>query len=113
MKSAYGTMYFVDDMKKAVGYYTKLLGVKPRYESAEWTEFPVGKHGLCLHAKERRGRYRPNGVLIVDAKGVKALFERLKRGKLDVSGLHEVHPGAWTFTLKDSSGNELSFHGAP
>lgn len=113
MKSTYGTMYYVDDMRRAVAYFKKLLGGKPRYQSAEWTEFAIGGHGLCLHAKERGQKYRPNGVLIVNVKGVKALSDKFKRQKLNVSGLHEVHPGAWTFTLKDPSGNELSFYGAP
>ncbi len=113
MGGTYGTMYYVDDMRKSTAYFKKLLGVKPAYASAEWTEFPLGAHRLCLHAKEGRGKYRPNGILIVSAKGTKALFEKLKRGKHDVSGLHEVHPGHWTFTLADPSGNELSFYGAP
>jgi len=113
MKSAYGTMYYVDDMRKAVASYKKLLGVKPRFQSPEWTEIPLGDHALCLHAKERKSKVRPNGILIVNAKGVTAMFERLKRGKWDVFGLHEVHPKAWTFTLRDPSGNELSFYGSP
>ena len=111
MKSAYGTMYYVDDMKKSVAYFKKLLGVKPRFQSPDWTEFPVGAHGLCLHAKGRGGKPQPNGVLIVSVKGVKALFEKLKKQKLDVFGLHEVHPGNLTFSLRDPSGNELSFYG--
>ncbi len=113
MTSTYGTLYYVGDMRKAVAYYRKLLGVKPRYESAEWTEFPIGDHALCLHAKQKGGQYRPNGVLIVNAKGVKKLFTKLKRAKFKVAGLHEVHPGAWTFTLTDAGGNELSFYGKP
>ncbi len=112
MKSTYGTMYYVDDMKKSIAYYKKLLGIKPAFESPEWTEFRIGDHGLCLHAKGGK-RTRPNGVLIVNAKGVKALHRALKRKKHRIDGLHEVHPGAWTFTLTDGSGNEVSFYGAP
>jgi catechol 2,3-dioxygenase-like lactoylglutathione lyase family enzyme len=113
MRSTYGTMYYVDDMKKSVAYFKKLLGLKPGYQSAEWTEFPIGKHHLCLHAQGHGAKTRPNGVLIVDAKGVKALFEKLRKARHRVFGLHEVHPAAWTFTLADPSGNELSFYGSP
>jgi len=113
MKSTYGTMYYVDNMKKSVAYFAKLLGKKPRFESKEWTEFAVGGHALCLHEKGRGSKTRPNGVLILSAKGVKALFEKYRKQKLDVFGLHEIHPGASTFTLKDPSGNEISFYGAP
>jgi len=113
MKSTYGTLYYVDDMRKSVAYFKKLLAAKPRFESPEWTEFPIGAHALCLHVKGGRGKYRPNGVMIVNVKGVKKLFEGWKRKKLVVSGLHEVHPGAWSFTLQDPSENELSFYGSP
>jgi hypothetical protein len=113
MKSTYGTMYYVDDMRKSIGYFKKLLKLKPSYQSREWTEFQIGDHRLCLHAKERGGKYTHNGILIMSAKGVKSLFDKLKKRKLKVYGLHEVHPAAWTFTLKDISGNELSFYGAP
>ena len=113
MKKTYGTMYYVDDMKASVAWFARLLKAKPRYASAEWSEFAVGAHALCLHAKGKGTRHRPNGVLIVSVDGVKKLFETLKKRRLGVSGLHEVHPGAWTFDLEDPSGNQLSFYGAP
>ena len=113
MKSTYGTMYYVDDMKKSVKYFSKLLGRKPRFASPEWTEFAIGPHALCLHEKGRKSKPSPNGVLIVNAKGVRALFEKYKKQKLNVSGLHEVHPGASSFTLRDPSGNEISVYGTP
>jgi extradiol dioxygenase family protein len=113
MKSTYGTMYYVADMKKSVAYFRKLLGRKPRFESPEWTEFEIGGHALCLHEKGRGSKPLPNGVLIVNAKKLNTLFEKFKKQKLNVSGLHEVHPGHSTFTLRDPSGNELSFYGPP
>ena len=112
-RSTYGTMYYVKNMAKSVAYFRKLLGLKPSYQSAEWTEFPIRGHRLCLHEREKGCTYVPNGVLILEAKGVKALYKKLKARKVKVFGLHEVHPKAWTFTLKDPSGNELSYYGAP
>ncbi len=100
-------------MRKSVAYFKKVLAAMPRFESPEWTEFPIGAPALCLHGKQGRGKYRPNGVPIVNAKGVKKLFEGGRRRKPGVSGLHEVHPGAWSFTLQDPNGNELSFYGSP
>ena len=111
--STYGTMYYVDRMSQAVAFYQKLLRKKPRYQSKEWTEFDVGGHAICLHAKERGKRYRSNGILIIRRSGIRSLFKTMKRKKLKVSGLHEVHPSAWTFALSDSSKNELSFYGKP
>jgi len=54
---SYGTMYYVDDMAQAQAFYRTVLGVEPRYESAEWTEFDLGDgSALCLHAVERGKR---------------------------------------------------------
>lgn len=109
----YGTMYYVDDMKKAVAYYTGKLGFKPAYTDDSWTEFPVGDHRICLHAKRAGETYGGNGILIFEIDGIKGLFEKMKGDGLNPFGLHEVHPQAWTFHAKDVSGNELSFFGKP
>ncbi len=51
--------------------------------------------------------------MIINHDGIKALFESMKGDKLNVFGLHEVHPAAWSFHLKDNSQNEVSFYGKP
>lgn len=113
MKSTYGTMYYVANMTEAVAFYKSTLGFAPTHESPEWTEFSAGGHNLCLHLKEKNQAYRDNGVLIFNAENVKSLFEKMKGDGLSVSGLHEVHPGAWSFSLKDKDQNEVSFYGNP
>ncbi len=113
MNTTYGTMYYVDNMKEAVTYYKNTLGAKTGYESDSWTEFDIGGHKLCLHAKNAGEKYDANGILIINQDGLKALFEKMKGDKLNVFGLHEIHPEAWTFHMKDSSQNEISFHGKP
>jgi len=35
VKGAYGTMYYVKDMKKAISFYKDTLGLKPSYESLD------------------------------------------------------------------------------
>ena len=113
IQSTYGTMYYVDDMKKSISFYKSNLGITPTYESPEWTEFSVGGHNLCLHAKNPGETYTANGVLIFSVDGIKNLFEKMKQEDLNVYNLHEVHPEAWTFNLKDLSGNEVSLYGKP
>lgn len=114
MNSTYGTMYYVNDMGESVNFYKNSLGLKPTYESPEWTEFSIGEHHrLCLHNKRPNEKYTDNGVLIINQDGVKSLFEKMKGDGLNVFGLHEIHPNAWSFHLKDKSNNELSFHGTP
>jgi catechol 2,3-dioxygenase-like lactoylglutathione lyase family enzyme len=111
--TTYGTMYYVDDMQKAVSFYNKTLGVEPAYASEDWTEFDFTGHKLCLHSKRAGEKYDPNGVLIINQKNIKDLFSKMKADGFNVFGLHEVHPKAWTFHMKDVSNNELSFYGEP
>lgn len=110
-QKTYGTMYYVDDMAQSVQFYKANLGLTPTYESPEWTEFSVGGHNLCLHQKTKGETYTPNGVLIFSFDGVKSLFEKMKNEKQNVFGLHEVHPGHWSFHFKDLSNNETSIFG--
>lgn len=113
IKSTYGTMYYVDNMNEAVSFYTKTLGVHPSHESASWTEFSLGGHNLCLHAKRPGEKHPDGGVLILSCNGIKKLFESMKNDGYEVFGLHEIHPEGWSFHLKDKSGNETSFYGKP
>lgn len=113
ISSTYGTMYYIDDMEKSVKYYKGILGLNPGYESPTWTEFQMGDHRLCLHAKRANEKYPQNGILIFQVDGVKNLFEKMKNDGFQVFGLHEVHPEAWTFHIKDISQNECSFYGKP
>jgi hypothetical protein len=51
--------------------------------------------------------------MIFNTDGIKGLFDKMGREGIKVSGLHEVHPGAWNFSMFDVSGNEFSVYGAP
>lgn len=112
MKTTYGTMYYVANMNTAVSFY-KALGLTPSYESADWTEFNIGGHNLCLHVKRAGESYRENGILILNQDGIQGLFEKMKNDGLQVFGLHQIHPEAWSFNLKDQDSNETSFYGKP
>lgn len=111
MKTTYGTMYYVDQMNEAVEFYKKTLGLTPTYSSDFWTEFSLGEHRLCLHAKHPDEKYDANGVMIISYDGVNQLFETMKKDGYNVFGLHEVHPGHSSFHFKDNHNNELSFFG--
>lgn len=39
----------VSDMKRSVTFYRDALGLKPRFESAYWTEFSAGEASIALH----------------------------------------------------------------
>lgn len=40
---------FVDDMDAAVAFHRDQLGLTPKFESPQWTEFSTGETTLALH----------------------------------------------------------------
>lgn len=110
VKGNYGTMYYVADMKKATDYYKNFLGLKPRFESNEWTEFDLGDNtSLCLHGMGDTKPLTQGGVLITKVKNIKTLVPDLKKKGMEfVMDVKEVHPGAWAADFKDPSGNVVS-----
>lgn len=111
--SNYGTLYYVQDMPRAVEFFKRKLGLKPRFESPEWTEFGLKGGALCLHDTQR-GRGAPNGTLILRVPKVHEAVERLKaQGVKVLSGPKEVHPGAYSAEIEDLDGNVISFYDGP
>lgn len=111
----YGVLYYVDDMARAVQLYRAALGVAPRYESAEWTEFDLGDgSALCLHGTgPGQTRLSDGAVLIARVKGIRELVEALKGQGIEfVRDVHEVHPGAYSADIKDTEGNVVSLYEA-
>src|SRR5688500_6955649 len=112
IKGTYGTMYYVKDMAKSSAYYKETLGLKPRWESPEWTEFDVNGHGLCLHSIDTAGKVpHEQGVLILHVKGINEMVSALKaKGVEFLKDVKEVHPGAYSVEFTDPSGNLLSLY---
>jgi predicted enzyme related to lactoylglutathione lyase len=111
LKSAYGTMYYVTDMEKSVQYYKQSFGLQPRFESADWTEFEVNGHALCLHSMSHEHTKPQNGVLISNVQDIRAVVTQLKsQGVEFLTEVESVHPGAFSVEFKDPSGNVLSLY---
>ena len=107
----YGTMYYVDDMKSAVAHYKKLGFTPSEHSNDDWTEFIVGGHALCLHAKDANETYKAGGIVIFKADGIKALHEKLTGDKIKATKPKDVYQNTWTFHVEDPSGNAISFYG--
>jgi len=109
----YGTMYYVQDMKKATAFYA-VLGMKARYESAEWTEYDLGDGtALCLHGIDPNGKApsTKGGILITKVKDIRDVVAGLKgKGYEFVKDVGEVHPGAYSASFLDPSGNVVSLY---
>jgi predicted enzyme related to lactoylglutathione lyase len=104
-------MYYVQDMAKAVAFHKEALGLKPRYESPEWSEFDSGNgHSVCLHALAK-GETRTNDkVLIFNVQNIKGAVTELRSRGIEVSDAHEVAPGAFAADFRSPDGQELSIY---
>src|SRR6185295_7786295 len=114
LNGAYGTMYFVDNMAKSVRFYKEGLGLKPRYESAEWTEFDLNGFAVCLHAlspgETLKDRAEEDQILITNVKDIQGVIRELRSRGLEVSDSKEVHPGAYSAKVKTPDGHFLSIY---
>ncbi len=101
----YGTMFFVDDMATSAAYYANQLGLAPRYESDEWTEFDLGDGtAICLHAT-RPDKPASGGVPILKVEGIRELVASLRdKGVKVTRDVFEVHPGAYGADIEDANG---------
>lgn len=113
VKGTYGTMYYVKDMAKAVKFYKERLGAKPSFESPDWTEFPFGGASLCLHPIGAKAKPHANGCLILHVDGIRQMVADLKAAGVEVSDVHEVHPGAYSAEFQDPDGGMLSLYEGP
>lgn len=112
LKGTYGTMYYVTDMAKAVEFYKTRFGMKPAYESPDWTEFNLGGPSLCLH-KAGGSNDHANASLIIHVEGIRQYIANLKAAGVKVTEPHEVHPGAWAADFRDPAGNVVGLYEGP
>ncbi len=107
---AYGTMYYVRDMKKTVEYYKAIYGKAPTMESPDWTEFDLGGTRICLHIVGEGQEVDGKGILIHNTKNLKARVSELRALGVEIErDYHEVCPGGYSVDARDPSGNRISF----
>lgn len=112
LEGSYGTMYYVQDMNKAKDFYQQSIGLKPRFESEDWTEFELGDGtALCLHKIKDQSPFIPGGALIVNVEMIQEKVNQLKKEGVEfLRGVFEVFPGAFSADFKDPSGNLISLY---
>ncbi len=111
-KGTYGSLYYVNDMAKAVQYYKEVLQWTPEVESPEWTEFPLGNgHRLCLHAAGE-GQVSPGyGILITQVREIEQVVAELKRRGVEfVKDIQNVCDNGFSADFRDPSGNLISLY---
>ena len=116
IKRTYGTMYYVQNMKKSVAFYRDVVGLELEFEDEGWTQFNVGGASLCLHAA-RDAKIVPtapkvasNGILILEVEDIRKLVNDLKEKRVSFHGdLNDTGCG-WSAEFKDLDGNLVSFY---
>ncbi len=109
---SYGTIYYVKNMKKAVEFYTKKLGVKPTTTDDYWSEFDLKGARLCLHLADKKMKKLPGGVMILSVKKLTALVAALKKSGVKFLGKpHQVHGDFYTVDYYDADKNLVSLYG--
>ena len=109
----YGTMFYVQDMEKSVKFFQEVLGLKPGFQSPEWTELTVGQSSLCLHILRQgeKADHAANGILIMRVKGIHELVARMKSQGVEFSrDIHEIHKGAYGADFRSPEGTVFGFY---
>jgi len=52
-------MVVVKDMDRSVAFYRDVLGLKPKFQSAEWSELEAGAVNVGLHAQSEHLKVHP------------------------------------------------------
>ncbi|MGE0763693.1 MAG: VOC family protein [Bdellovibrionales bacterium] len=109
LEGAYGSMYYVRDMQKAVQYYKDMFDLKPISESPGWSEFDWNGHKVCLHLAEPSAEIDGKAIFIAKVKGLTGIVAELKKRGVEFSkDIHSVCEGGYAADFRDSSGNLLS-----
>lgn len=111
-EGSYGTMYYVQDMKKAKSFYQNAIGLTTRFENENWTEFDLGDGtALCLHQMKPESPKILGGALIVNVEKIQEKVNALKKEGVEfLREVAEVHPGAFSADFRDPSGNLISLY---
>jgi predicted enzyme related to lactoylglutathione lyase len=105
--------YFVQEMKRAVDFYTALLGTEPTMKVAdvvtEWT-FPDGETFGLYQPGENEGGFRPRGGLLFNVDDVAVARDAAKARGVTFHGEIEDTPTCHMAFGVDSEGNGFILH---
>jgi predicted enzyme related to lactoylglutathione lyase len=105
----------VDDMARAISFYTDKLGLELRSEGEDWSEIDAGNLMIGLNAREGTSAHADGGAVITFTPegGIDAEVARLTESGVEFIGGISDHPWGRIAPFKDSEGNDLQFYGPP
>ncbi|TFV54529.1 hypothetical protein E4P42_25695 [Mycobacterium sp. PS03-16] len=114
MASGVATVWLpVEDMQRAVQFYSNTLGLEVKKQKDEWSELDANGLMVGLNARESAGgsggallTFQPDG-------GLDDEVARLKKEGVTFAGDISEHPWGRIASFKDSEGNDLQLYEPP
>ncbi|WP_067498921.1 VOC family protein [Actinoplanes sp. TFC3] len=105
----------VDDMERAVAFYTETLNLTAKETGGDWSEIDAGNLTIGLNAREGTSAHADGGAVITFTPegGIDAEVDRLKAAGVSFTGGISDHEWGRIAPFKDSEGNDLQFYSPP
>lgn len=102
-------MIMAQDMKRAIAFYTKTIGLKVKFETDMWTELSFGESTVALHGGGS-GKPNPTG-LSFQVSDIKTACTEAKSAGASILRGPEDREGEPIILadLRDPEGNEIMF----
>ena len=105
----------VDDMSRAIDFYSGSLGLEVQDHDGDWAEVTTGNVTIGLNAREGEGADSSGGPVIAfrPEDDIEGAVEKLRGKGVEIAGEVSEHPWGKVATFKDSEGNDLQFYEPP
>lgn len=105
----------VDDMSRAVSFYTETLNLEVKKQDQDWSEIDAGNLTIGLNAREGTAQHADGGAVITFSPegSIDDEFQRLSQAGVSFTGGISDHPWGRIAPFKDSEGNDLQFYAPP
>jgi predicted enzyme related to lactoylglutathione lyase len=116
MASGVATVWVpVDDMDRAVRFYTDVLGLTAKNTMEDWSEIDAGGLTIGLNAREGTSAHADGGAVIsfTPDSGIEEEVQRLKDAGVQFAG--DIASFEWgrIAAFEDSEGNDLQLYAPP
>ena len=116
MASGVATVWVpVDDMDRAVRFYTDVLGLTSKSTADDWSEIDAGGLTIGLNAREGTSAHADGGAVIsfTPDSGIEEEVQRLRDAGVQFAGDIASFDWGRIAAFRDSEGNDLQLYAPP
>ncbi|GAB3689207.1 VOC family protein [Angustibacter aerolatus] len=105
----------VDDMQRAVDFYTGVLRLELKSQSDDWSEIDASGLLIGLNGREGTSAHSDGGAVIsfTPEGSIDDEYARLQSAGATVTGEISDHPWGRIAPFKDTEGNDLQLYAPP